>query len=136
MIALLCQPGMASAWRNERRSDSNFHAGFAPHGGDGHDFIAALPASWQVVPEWGDWPYLIGWHNNRDRAVMTYCEGDLSVEVADHLDGYIRLLRRTTKEIATSPEDGANFLRRLDSALARQATDSVAAPNDSQETRA
>ena len=102
MIALLCQPGMESAWRSERRPDSSFHAGFAAHGGDGYDFMAKLPPSWQAVPEWGDWPYLIGWRNDLDRAVMTYCEGDLSVEVADDRDGYLRLLRRTTNELAGS----------------------------------
>lgn len=119
MIALLSQPGMESAWRSERRPDSIFHAGFAAHGGDGYGFMAALPPSWQPVPEWGDWPYLIGWRNDRDQAVMTYCESDVSVEVADHRDGYLRLLRRTTNELAASRADADEFLRRLDSAHGR-----------------
>jgi hypothetical protein len=113
LIALLCQPGMESAWRSERRSDSSFHAGFAPPGGDGYDVLAALPASWQLVPEWGDWPYLIGWRHNRDRAVMTYCEGDLSVEVADDHDAYLDLLRRTTADMPASEQDAARFLTRI-----------------------
>ena len=65
IIALLCQPGMQSAWRSERRPTSTFHAGFAVGRGDGYDLIAKLPRTWQVVPEWGDWPYLIGWRHER-----------------------------------------------------------------------
>lgn len=122
MIALLCQPAMESAWRSERRTDTSFHAGFAPPGGDGYSFIAALPRTWIAVPQWGDWPYLIGARHDRDRAVLTYCEGDLSVEVADDHDSYVRLLRRTTEQLAATPEDGASFLAWLDKTLACRLT--------------
>ena len=113
MIALLCQPGMESAWRNERRSDSSVHAGFAAHGGDGYDFMATLPRSWRIVPEWGDWPYLIAWRNDRDHAVVTYCEGDLSVEVADSSSSYHQLLACTTRELTLEPEDCERYLALL-----------------------
>jgi hypothetical protein len=113
IIALLCQPGMESAWRSERRRTSTFHAGFAIGGGDGYDFIAKLPGSWQVIPEWGDWPYLIGWHHQQERAVLIYCEGDLSVEVADDERAYLDLLERTTHELAEDPDDRARLLRSL-----------------------
>jgi hypothetical protein len=126
MIGLLCQPGIESARRSERRPDSNFHAGFACHAGEGYDFMAALPAGWQPAPEWGDWPYLIGWRHDRDRAVMTYCEGDLSIEIADTVDAYLRLLRRTTEQIAANPEDSVNFLRLLDAAHAEPPTSPAA----------
>ncbi len=106
MIALFCRPGMQSAWRSERRPDSHFHAGSAAaSGGDGYDFMAALPASWQPVPEWGDWPYLIGWRNDPERAVLTYCEGDISVEVADDRLSYLNLLARTTRQLTPAYED-------------------------------
>ena len=121
VIALFCQPGMQSAWRSERRPDSHFHAGSASaSGGDGYDFMAALPANWQPVPEWGDWPYLIGWRNDPERAILTYCEGDLSVEVADTPDAYLRLLRRASEQMPASPADGAAFIGRLDAALAER----------------
>ena len=121
MIALLCQPGMESAWRSERREHSSFHAGFAPPRGDGYSFIAALPRTWILVPQWGDWPYLIGAHHNRDRAVLTYCEGDLAIEVADNHDSYVELLRRTTEEIPASADDGATFLAWLEKTLSHRA---------------
>jgi hypothetical protein len=112
IIALLCQPGMESAWRNKRRPTSTFHAGFAG-GGDGYDLMAKLPRSWQPVPQWGDWPYLIGWRHNHDRAVLIYCEGDLSVEVAHDQPAYLDLLDRTTRELADDPDDRAQLLRSL-----------------------
>jgi hypothetical protein len=117
IIALLCQPGMESAWRSERRPTSTFHAGFAIGGGDGYDLIAKLPGSWQVVPEWGDWPYLIGWRHQQDRAVLIYCEGDLSVEVADDERAYLDLLERTTRDLAEDPDDRARLLRSLSLAV-------------------
>ena len=117
IITLLCQPGMESAWRSERRPTSTFEAGFAPLGCDGYSFMSHLPRPWQVVPEWGDWPYQIGWRHNPDRAVLVYCEGDISVETADDLESYVDLLRRTTKEMPASHEDGAAFLARLDKTL-------------------
>jgi hypothetical protein len=120
---------MESAWRSERRADTNFNAGFAPPGGDGYSFMAALPRTWIAVPQWGDWPYLIAWRHDRDRAVLTYCEGDLSVEIADDHTSYVGLLRRTTDQIAASPEDGAAFLAWLDKTLACRAdTDKHATP--------
>jgi len=122
IIALLCQPGMESAWRNERRPTSSFHAGFAPSGGDGYSFMAALPRDWVAVPDWGEWPYLIGWRHDPDRSVLIYCEGDLSVEVADDLTSYIELLRLTTEEMAASAEDGSAFLARLDKTLGHPGT--------------
>jgi hypothetical protein len=118
MISLLCQPGRQSAWRSERRTDTNFHAGFAPPASDGYGFMAALPRTWIPVPQWGDWPYLIGWRHDRDRAVLTYCEGDLAVELADDHASYVRLLRRTTEQIAASPKDRDAFLAWLDKTLA------------------
>jgi hypothetical protein len=119
IIALLCQPGMESAWRNKRRPTSTFHAGFTG-GGDGYDLMAKLPRSWQVIPQWGDWPYLIGWRHNHDRAVLIYCEGDLSVEVADDERAYLDLLERTTRELADDPDDRARLLRSLSLAARNQ----------------
>ncbi len=128
MIALFCQPGMASAWRSERRPDSHYHAGSAAaSGGDGYDLMAALPGCWQPVPEWGDWPYLVGWRNDHERAVLTYCEGDLSVEVADTPDAYLRLLHRTSQQIPATPDDGAASTARLDAALTDRRQDGAAA---------
>jgi hypothetical protein len=96
---------------------SSFHAGFAPPGDDGYSFMAALPRTWNVVPQWGDWPYLVGARHDRDRAVLTYCEGDLAIELADDHDSYVQLLHRTTGEIAASAEDGTDFLALLDKTL-------------------
>jgi hypothetical protein len=120
VIALLCQPGMESAWRTERRATSSFHASFAPPGSDGYSFMAALPRDWAAVPEWGDWPHLIAWRHNPDHAVLTYCEGDLSVEVADDHTAYLELLRRTTAELAQSDADAERFLTRLEISASRQ----------------
>ena len=121
IIALLCQPGTQSAWRSERRPMSTFHAGFAIGGGDGYDLIAKLPGSWQVIPEWGDWPYLIGWHHHQDRAVLVYCEGDLSVEIADDERAYHDLLKRTARDLAEDPDDRARLLRSLSLAVSSSA---------------
>jgi hypothetical protein len=121
ILAHFCQPGMASAWRSEQRERSFYNAGFA-HGFDtGYDLVAVLPGTWRIEPHWGEWPYYIGWRHDRDLAVLIYCEGDLSVEIAEDRAAYLELLRRTNAELAMSTEDEQAFLDRLASWLAREA---------------
>jgi hypothetical protein len=44
---------------------------------------------------------------------MTYCEGDVGIELVDSLDADFDLLERTTPEITASDDDAANLLERL-----------------------
>jgi hypothetical protein len=110
MVERFCQPGMGSAWCSELRTTSTFHAGFAYGIDDGYSLMGNLPTSWKAEPHWADWPYEIGWRHDRDRAVLIYCEGDLSIEIADSHDAYLELLRRTNTEMALSTEDEQAFL--------------------------
>ena len=119
MVECFCQPGMASAWRTERRQDSSLYAGFAYGFDDGYSLMAALPAAWKAEPHWGDWPYQIGWRHDRDLAVLIYCEGDLAIEIADDQAAYAELLRRTNAELALSSEDERDFVDWLTRRLAR-----------------
>jgi hypothetical protein len=117
MVGRFCQPGMASAWRSEQREHSTFHAGFA-YGFDGYGLMAALPSTWQAEPHWGDWPYYVGWRHDQDRAVLIYCEGDLSIEIADSQEAYLELLRRTNHAMTSTSEDERAFLDWLEAHLA------------------
>jgi hypothetical protein len=49
--------------------------------------------------------------------VLIYCEGDLSVEVADDERAYLDLLERTTRDLAEDPDDRARLLRSLSLAV-------------------
>jgi len=111
IVETYCRPGFASAWRRERRRHSHFHAGFFRGGGyllmelvaGGRWEITGQAATpFRVMPEVGDWPLVIFWRNDRERAVLRYCEGDLGVEVFDSDERYRAELERLRREHASA----------------------------------
>lgn len=102
VIARLCQPGMASGWRDRRDEEArtSTRAGFAgyPYVDDGYELMGGLPREWQILPEVGDWPYNMVWAHPGDRALLRYCEGDLAVEIADDAEAFRALVARERKE--------------------------------------
>jgi hypothetical protein len=100
MVELFATTERESAHEGVRR-----HTGFLgyPFADDGYDVMGKLPAAWRVVPALGDWPYYVVWAHPRDRALMVYIEGDLTIEVADTDAAWAALKRRA----ATDHDRGA-----------------------------
>lgn len=76
------------------------YSGFAgfPLCDEGYEFMAKLPG-WRVVSTWGEWPYHIAFVRSEDRAALVYCEGDLTLEVADDGEAWKALIARYEEEL-------------------------------------
>jgi hypothetical protein len=106
---LFCQPGMASSWRDDRdhRRRVTRYAGAASYAmtypatygfDDGYSMMGALPSNWQLISEAGDLPYLMFWADPAQRALLSYCEGDFAIDVADDDAAFRDLVRRTIND--------------------------------------
>jgi hypothetical protein len=108
---LFCQPGMESSWRSGRSDERRVtrYAGAASYAmtypatfgfDDGYDMMGHLPDNWRCVSEAGDWPYLMFWADRRQLAMLSYCEGDFAIVVADDDEAFVALVRQV---IADNP---------------------------------
>lgn len=60
-----------------------------------------MPTPFRLMPEVGSWPLVIFWRNDLERAILSYCEGDLGVEVFDADEPYQRALERLRRDQAS-----------------------------------
>lgn len=44
---------------------------------------AITPEGWETMYAWCDEPYRVIWRSREQRAILTYCEGDLTLELFD-----------------------------------------------------
>lgn len=61
---------------------------------DSYALLNALPEGFSMVEAWCDEPFRMCWANHADRALITYCEGDITVDVAPDEIVWCRLLAR------------------------------------------
>jgi len=102
-IRAACIDGVVTSpgGRREPRRDDAVHTttyfgwGGYPLADDGYSFMGLLPSTWQAMSECGDWPYYIFWAHTGDLAILSYCEGDLALEVADSREAFRALVKAT-----------------------------------------
>jgi hypothetical protein len=101
LIALLCEPSGKPTRRDEQDA-CTVHQGFAgyPFSDDGYAFQARATSQTdpvlapdrqpglQIWPDVGDWPYLLYLRSHQERAIVEYCEGDLTVRLYDDQPTY------------------------------------------------
>ena len=96
-----------------RRDGCTIHAGFAgyPFADDGYEFQGRATSQVDPVltpdpsrlglriwPEVGDWPHVVYLHAPEERAIVEYCEADLSVRIYDDEYAYRQACRKLVAE--------------------------------------
>ncbi len=80
----------------EHRSGCCVHRGSTGFSGT----LCRLPPEFEEVKHWADGPFRRVWKNDAQRAVVTYCEGDINVTICDDNVAYWRELRRMAEFFA------------------------------------
>lgn len=62
-----------------------FRGGAAP---SAHQVARYLPSTYTERPEWRDGYYRAVWTSETERAIVTYCEGDVTIEVMATPEAY------------------------------------------------
>jgi hypothetical protein len=115
LIERYCKPQMESSWHHEKREHSEWFAGAISyamcwgleHEGyeEGYGFMEALgDGGWRIMPEYGDWPYVIYmWWAPRESdnrpCIAHYCEGDFGIEAFDS----VASARAASKDLTPAP---------------------------------
>lgn len=74
--------GLIRRFTNERREGPGGDPIYSGSGSaDSIDEIAAqLPAGFETMTAWGDGDYRAAWTHDTERAIVTYCEGDTTIQ--------------------------------------------------------
>ncbi|MBD1995377.1 hypothetical protein H6G00_01860 [Leptolyngbya sp. FACHB-541] len=79
---------------------------------DGHTLRSAdalhknLDSSFKYIEGWGDGAYRVIWLSDELMAEASFCEGDISVYVADNLDAYAQIIRESMQCYTLNKEGG------------------------------
>ena len=107
VIATYCQPNPVEHWLAHDREHARCWSGETlldgyslmevVAGGDDLDRAGFLSSTFVLMPEVGDWPDVVLWRADSERALLRYVRGGLSLEVFADSDAYLVALERARR---------------------------------------
>lgn len=61
------------------------------------EFLHFIPSGFKLMSRWSCGELRVVWISAKDRAIFTYCEGDLILEIYDDAEKFRKGLKRTEK---------------------------------------